>query len=363
VRPPPDGWRHLYLSVPAWPAKASVSWSKAVARERVFRGQGVRGAPGVRLADPLASLLVGGEAPVSLGEDLPSAVRHAAGLAPCHRTGEWTVEVDGAPELAAWAPAWAREGVTRLALRGEAADPEVAHRIRRTAPSLELAAEVELALLSDPSARLGALVEAGVTSVALVEVESRGDAGRTDPDTSLAWQGALRALAARGWVLADLAFAHVAAGGPAGRGPCHPRAIRAREPVLGLGPGAVTFRNPCRRWNLARAPSYLAAIARGEDPRGGGERLDADQVRLERIWAGLRRARGVRCPGAELRVPREWYASGWIRPVPGRIVPTFDGWLHADTLAVELAARAERNGRSRGSGGSTDGTGAESFQE
>jgi coproporphyrinogen III oxidase-like Fe-S oxidoreductase len=219
--------------------------------------------------------------------------------------------------------------------------------------------------------RLGAsslaFVESDPTDVAPHGPEARGPAEPgVSPDLERnreAWLAAVEGIHRAGWRFLDLAFAF---GSPTC--PVHPRAIARRNPVLGLGPGAVTFRHPCRRWNPADARSYLRALDAGEDPLAGRESLNETEARLERCWTALRSARGLPLSTPSCTATPwfgRWQEAGWIRSqgTPGeaarRLRLTPEGWLMADGLAVELATELERIPP----GGSTDHSEFQNFEE
>src|SRR5205814_4568882 len=66
-----------------------------------------------------------------------------------------------------------------------------------------------------------------------------------------------------------------------------------RRPYLGLGAGAHSWREGRRWWNLRPPQQYLETVESGAIPVGGEERLDADELRLESVFLGLRTAAGV----------------------------------------------------------------------
>ncbi len=330
VRDPARGAAHLYLEVPAALAADPGGWAETLAAELRIRGGRP---PGAR---PLRSLLLGGAEPERLGPALPDLVRRILRLPPAGREGvpEWTVEVGDSRIPGETLAAWAEGGVTRVSLRGRASEPGA---VRRAA-----AAGLQVDVQVDPGAgedaglgeRIRALLRAGATSVSLDEPEG---AGEEAPPAS--WAEALQLLRGEGWTLPELARGH-----RPGLPPRHPMAILRREPLLGLGPGAVSFRNPLRRWNQRDPATYLEAVRSGADPVAGTEHLDRDQVRLERSWLALRRARGIACPDPHAaRSPTaRWLALGWAWKSGARIVPALEGWARADALAVELAAHLDR---------------------
>jgi oxygen-independent coproporphyrinogen-3 oxidase len=116
------------------------------------------------------------------------------------------------------------------------------------------------------------------------------------------------------------------------------------EPYLGLGNGAHSYRHPVRRWNLRDWDPYRAGAEGAGLPVDGHEKLDIGQVRLERIWLGLRTRRGISLQdlsvSARERV-RRWDKSA-LAVVEGNVVRlTPKGWLVLDRLTVELDADLE----------------------
>jgi oxygen-independent coproporphyrinogen-3 oxidase len=87
----------------------------------------------------------------------------------------------------------------------------------------------------------------------------------------------------------------------------HNRKYWEGAPYLGLGPSAHSYRDPERWWNVPRLPDYLASLAGGppapavsaatgpvrRGPVLGREVLGRKEKRLERLFLGLRMARGV----------------------------------------------------------------------
>jgi len=362
-----DPVAHLYLSVadsqdPAWPG----TWARALARERELRFP----VGGPRLSPRV--LLVGGARPDVLGTELPDLVRRVLGRGGERGLDEWTVEVDDPLLPEELFRAWIEGGVDRLSLRGEAARPDVALRLMdlvralRPPRPVRIAAEVSLQREVSLQGRgrghggagaraeqmLEALVAAGVTSVALVEEEDASPrAGSDDPDgrDPGVWLRAAAALRRAGWTLSDLAFAHAP-----GDGPRYPRALARRRPVLGLGPGAISFRHPHRRWNHPEVRPYLAAVDAGRDPVVGVEELGPAEARLERVWAALRTDEGLRFPSRDCTEEpwlRRWREAGWVQSQAPtgtgseRLCLSPSGWLLADDLAVELALVVERISR------------------
>lgn len=67
-----------------------------------------------------------------------------------------------------------------------------------------------------------------------------------------------------------------------------------RRPYLAIGPGAHAFDGARRRtWNGARLDGYLAALADGRLPPGGGDEVDDDTAIAESAILGLRLVEGI----------------------------------------------------------------------
>jgi oxygen-independent coproporphyrinogen III oxidase len=365
---------HLFLSVPGEGELPVVNWADALLRERRLRTD----APG--LSRPLLSLFVGGDEPEVLGAHLTERVRRVTGPDALDGIGEWTVEVSDPSIPGAVISEWLLGGVTRLSLRGAAAIPASVARLSDLCAG-RAALGVDLPLQSRGGDAMGRrieeLIRLGANSLAFVESDPAAVAahgpeatGPAEPGGSPdlernreAWLAAVDGIHRAGWRFLDLAFAF---GSPTC--PVHPRAIARRIPVLGLGPGAVTFRHPRRRWNPADARSYVRSMDADEDPLSGREFLTRAEGRLERCWTALRSARGLRIPTSSCAFTpwfRRWQEAGWIRSgvAPGaaagylRLTP--EGWLVADGLAVELAMELERIPP----GGSTDHPEFQNFEE
>ena len=111
------------------------------------------------------------------------------------------------------------------------------------------------------------------------------------------------------------------------------------EPYVGLGNGAHSYRHPVRRWNLRDWDAYRAGAEDSGLPVDDQEALDAGNVRLERIWLGLRTRRGIslRDLPASARDRAEGWEEGALAVLEGSVVRlTPRGWLVMDRLTIEL---------------------------
>ena len=74
----------------------------------------------------------------------------------------------------------------------------------------------------------------------------------------------------------------------------HNSAYWKHVPYIGLGPGAHSFLDGRRQWNAENLSAYLQAGRTGDfSAVRGGEVLDQEQMKMERVMLGLRTAEGV----------------------------------------------------------------------
>lgn len=110
-------------------------------------------------------------------------------------------------------------------------------------------------------------------------------------------------------------------------------------PTLGLGPSAHSFYGKKRCWNVRSIKKYHAAVEKGRPPVEGCEDLTEEQLWLETLSLGLRTSAGIDL-GIVSRIPQSdavlssLQASGLVKVIDGRIIPTREGFLVADQLPV-----------------------------
>lgn len=110
-------------------------------------------------------------------------------------------------------------------------------------------------------------------------------------------------------------------------------------PYLGLGPSAHSFHGKKRWWNVRSIKKYCAAVEKGQPPVEGCENLTDEQLRIESLALGLRTIAGIDL-GTVMRIPQSdavlssLQASGLVKVIDGRIIPTREGFLVADQLPV-----------------------------
>lgn len=106
------------------------------------------------------------------------------------------------------------------------------------------------------------------------------------------------------------------------------------RPYLGLGPGAHSFRDGRRWWNVRAPERYVAEVALGERPVAGEEALDDEARRSERLLLGLRLAEGVPVGWLPEGAADRFVLEGLARRAGDRIALSERGMLLADDLAT-----------------------------
>jgi coproporphyrinogen III oxidase-like Fe-S oxidoreductase len=320
-------WRHVFLSVPVSREFSPSVWAAALAEERRLRGEGAQA--------PLRTLHVGHGGGQRLGGALPALVCEILDHARSFLPEEWTVEVtDPRPLTPSVVHQWVQGGVNRIVLRGRAASSaQGTPLVEALKGAGVLKVSVDLRIPASRR-RVARWLASGVDQITLAEPEgSEAPAG---------WRQVHDQLRSAGWTFWDPISASASAvqwqgswGGSRVR-----RAILVREPVLGLGPGAVTSRGRWRGWNIKGWTSYLSRVQGGRPPIQGSEALTTGEVRLERVWGALHTLRGVRIPhgpwsGPLDRLMGRLEEAGWGARVGRRFVLTPDGWLRLDGIAVD----------------------------
>jgi oxygen-independent coproporphyrinogen III oxidase len=121
-----------------------------------------------------------------------------------------------------------------------------------------------------------------------------------------------------------------------GRRARHNGAYWRRAPFVGLGPSAHSGWGRHRQWNLREWTAYERAMAAGESPVAGTERLDDQAVELEELYLGLRTNHGVPADRLSADATADWQASGWAVACDGRVRLTPEGWLRLDALTAAV---------------------------
>jgi oxygen-independent coproporphyrinogen-3 oxidase len=108
---------------------------------------------------------------------------------------------------------------------------------------------------------------------------------------------------------------------------------------LGIGPGAHSALGQVRSWNHKSPARHAKSVLEGVLPVDGSERLDAEQLELERVMLRLRTARGLElgslAPDSAAAAKR-LEAEGLVTVRSGRLSLTLSGRLLADTVTRAL---------------------------
>ncbi|HQP57118.1 MAG TPA: radical SAM family heme chaperone HemW [Syntrophorhabdus sp.] len=110
-------------------------------------------------------------------------------------------------------------------------------------------------------------------------------------------------------------------------------------PYLGLGPGAHSFLNGKRWWNVKSVKDYCYQLSQGLKPIQASESLSPEQLRLEKLFLGLRTNEGIKIdvafPDYQTSASLENMVKNRLITVRGdRLIPTKKGFLMADRLPL-----------------------------
>lgn len=128
----------------------------------------------------------------------------------------------------------------------------------------------------------------------------------------------------------------------------HNSAYWAGTPYVGIGPGAHSFRENTRRWNLSSNPAYLKALLSGSRYWEEEELSTTDHYN-EHLMTSLRTSRGLSLSETsalygmrpDTLEPQEWTRlihEGLLIEVEGRFIVPEHHWLWADRIASDLFA-------------------------
>jgi oxygen-independent coproporphyrinogen-3 oxidase len=116
----------------------------------------------------------------------------------------------------------------------------------------------------------------------------------------------------------------------------HNSAYWTGAPFTGIGPAAHSFDGARRRWNVKPYTGWLSRLRRGESIVEGDELLDAESVRSERVYLGLRTDGGYHASASDRATAESWAQAGWA-VIDGDLVRlNAEGWLRLDSLAAGL---------------------------
>ncbi|OYV68636.1 MAG: hypothetical protein B7Z72_08065, partial [Gemmatimonadetes bacterium 21-71-4] len=337
--------RHLYVHVPFCARRCSYCDFAIAVRSRVPVDDYVRAvADELALRHPdaqrwtLDSLYFGGGTPSKLGgagvARLLDALRERVPLAP---GAEVTLEANPEDVSADAARDWSGAGVTRLSLGAQSFDDRALAWMHRTHDARAIGCAVDAARAAgienvslDLIFALPESVERSwardLTSALALEPAHLSLYGLTvEPATPVArWRerGQLheapeeryeRDFLAAHDTLSAHGFTHYEVSNYArpGRESRHNSAYWTGVPYGGIGPSAHAFDGDRRRWNLSPYAAWMDRIADRADPVEADELLTAENRTVERVYLGLRTARGLQLMDGEASRLQPWLESGW----------------------------------------------------
>lgn len=125
--------------------------------------------------------------------------------------------------------------------------------------------------------------------------------------------------------------------GRTGRRARHNSAYWKRAPFIGLGPSAHSGLDGRRSWNVREWANYERLTDGGQPVLVEEEVLDADQLRLEALYLGLRTSDGVTNDLLTEPVRNIWVNNGWAEAAGDRHRLTPEGWLRLDALVRSVS--------------------------
>ncbi len=171
-------------------------------------------------------------------------------------------------------------------------------------------------------------------ATALGRAVARGDVPAPDPDV----QADMFLLACA--KLGDAGYGHYEISNWAKPGyECqHNLGYWRRQPYLGLGAGAHSYRDDRRWWNVRPPEEYLTTVEGGELPVGGSEMLEASDAYLEEVFLRLRILEGVPSSWIDDDRADPYLEGGLLADDDGSLVPTDRGMLLLNELVLGLTA-------------------------
>jgi oxygen-independent coproporphyrinogen-3 oxidase len=109
-----------------------------------------------------------------------------------------------------------------------------------------------------------------------------------------------------------------------------------KQPYLGLGAGAHSYRDGRRWWNVRPPGEYLEAVEQGLRPVAGEEHLTLQDERLEEVFLKLRILEGVPVTSVAGDVASRFMEQGLLRRRNSHLVPTERGMLLLNELVLAL---------------------------
>jgi putative oxygen-independent coproporphyrinogen III oxidase len=111
------------------------------------------------------------------------------------------------------------------------------------------------------------------------------------------------------------------------------------SPYLGFGPAAHSFDGNARWWNTSSIQRYIRRLSEGRFPVTGKETLSENDRYMESLVLGFRTKMGIRIEtiiniNALENILKQLEESRLVTIRQGRVVPTREGFLHADGLPL-----------------------------
>ena len=107
---------------------------------------------------------------------------------------------------------------------------------------------------------------------------------------------------------------------------------------LGIGPGAHSYLDRRRWWNVKHPAAYAQRLAAAASPEADGEDIDDATAHVERVMLETRLRRGVRGVGLDSTAMEELLRRGLVTRERNRLVLTLRGRLLADAVVRDLLA-------------------------
>jgi putative oxygen-independent coproporphyrinogen III oxidase len=111
-----------------------------------------------------------------------------------------------------------------------------------------------------------------------------------------------------------------------------------KQPYLGLGAGAHSYRNSRRWWNVRPPDEYLSQVESGRLPVGGEEHLTPQEENLEEVFLKLRTLEGLPIRSVASGVAVGFLEQGLLSVVDDHLVPTERGMFLLNELVLGLAS-------------------------
>jgi len=328
--------------------------------------------------DLLDTIYLGGGTPSHI--DPGELGRLIAGLVegnPGSALRETTLEANPDDITPERARAWVAAGVDRVSLGSQSFDPKVlewmhrTHRAEQVGPAVKMLREAGIGSISldliyalppslerDWARDLDLAIRLGPEHLSLYGLT-------VEPHTPLSkWVASKRSHVAddEGYA-GEFLLAHerlTAAGyghyevsnyGRPGHRAIHNSAYWQRRPFLGLGPSAHSGVAQKRWWNIREYAAWLVAME-GAEPAGvvaaledsaypasvaGWEQLDAERIRIEDLYLGLRTIDGIASSQLPVEIRKGWVDAGWATDDGTVTQLTPEGWLRLDALVGQVA--------------------------